>query len=181
MTIFSPLLKTKISSFISALSIKLILSLFSNFRNFQPESHVCCKHSESEGGLVPSRNFYVRTRVNFTRANNREAMYGEYRVNVNVEPQSTLTFMHVFHTLPFFNARKIYVCTHVKIAQQWKSTLNASVNSSCAHPPTPPPPHSTGLLQGVCPPCQSRQSRGWGICKFCADRGLGICQTLGRS
>ena len=142
MTIFSPLLKTKISSFISALSIKLILSLFSNFRNFQPESHVCCKHSESEGGLVPSRNFYVRTRVNFTRANNREAMYGEYRVNVNVEPQSTLTFMHVFHTLPFFNARKIYVCTHVKIAQQWKSTLNASVNSSCAQPPTPPPPPS---------------------------------------
>ena len=49
-------------------------------------------------------------------------MYGEYCVNVNVEPQSTLTFMHVFHTLPFFNARKIYVCTHVKIAQQWKST-----------------------------------------------------------
>ena len=61
-------------------------------------------------------------------------MHGESRVNVNVEPQSTLTFMHVFHTLPIFSARKIYVCTHVKITQQWKSTLNASVNSSCAHP-----------------------------------------------
>ena len=44
---FFPLLETKISSFISDLSIKIILSLFSNFRNFQPESHVCCKHSES--------------------------------------------------------------------------------------------------------------------------------------
>ena len=40
--------------------------------------------------------------------------------------------MHVFHKLPFFYARKIYVGTHVKITQQWKSTLNASVNSSCA-------------------------------------------------
>ena len=30
---------------------------------------------------------------------------------------------------------------------------------------SPPPP---GLLQGICPPCQSR---GWGICKFWAARG----------
>ena len=46
---------------------------------------------------------------------------------------------------------------------------NASVNSSCAQPPP-------GLLQGICPPCQSR---GWGICKFCAVRGPGICHPRG--
>ena len=33
-------------------------------------------------------------------------------------------------------------------------------------PPSPPPP--TRLLQGICAPCQSR---GWGICKFCAAQG----------
>lgn len=51
----------------------------------------------------------MRTRVNFTRVNKIEAMCGAQRVKVNVEPQSTLTFMHVFNTLPiFFYARKIY-------------------------------------------------------------------------
>ena len=82
--------------------MKIILNLFSNFRNFQPESHICSKHSEYSGGLLPSRNFYVRTQVNFTGVNKIESMHGESRVNVNVEPQSTLTFMHVFHTLPIF-------------------------------------------------------------------------------
>ena len=43
---------------------------------------------------------------------------------------------------------------------------NASVNSICAQDPP-------GLLQGIC------QSRGWGICKFCAAWGPGICQPLG--
>ena len=37
--------------------------------------------------------------------------------------------------------------------------------------PSPPPP--LGLLQGIRSPCQTR---GWGICKFCAARGPGICQ-----
>ena len=52
---------------------------------------------------------------------------------------------------------------------------NASDNSSCAQPPPPPP--SPGLLQGICPLCQSR---GWGICKSCAARGPGICQSRGQ-
>ena len=34
--------------------------------------------------------------------------------------------------------------------------------------PPPPPSHPSGLLRGICPPFQSR---GWGICKFCAARG----------
>ena len=43
--------------------------------------------------------------------------------------------------------------------------------------PPPPPPHS-GLLRGICLPCQSG---GWGICKFCAARGPGTCQPRGHS
>ena len=42
-----------------------------------------------------------------------------------------------------------------------------------AAPSTPP-----GLLRGICPPCQSR---GWGICKFCAAWGPGIGQPRGHS
>ena len=41
---------------------------------------------------------------------------------------------------------------------------------SSPQPRLPPPP---GLLWGICPPFQSR---GWGIWKFCADRGPGISQ-----
>ena len=50
----------------------------------------------------------------------------------------------------------------------------ASVNSSCAQSPPPPP----GLLRGICTPCQSR---GWGICKFCTAWGPGIRQPRGHS
>ena len=40
--------------------------------------------------------------------------------------------------------------------------------------PTTPLPR---LLRGICPPCQSR---GWGICKFCASPGgPRICQPQG--
>ena len=46
--------------------------------------------------------------------------------------------------------------------------INPSVNSICAQDPP-------GLLQGIC------QSRGWGICKFCAAWGPGICQPQGYS
>ena len=45
----------------------------------------------------------------------------------------------------------------------------ASANSSCAHPPP-------GQLRGICPPCHSR---GWGISKFRATRGSGICLPRG--
>ena len=52
-----------------------------------------------------------------------------------------------------------------------KFLINASVNSTCAQPPS-------GQLRGICPPCQSR---GWGICKCCTARGPGICQPPGQS
>ena len=53
---------------------------------------------------------------------------------------------------------------------------NTSVNSSRAETPPPHPP--TGLLQGICSSCQSRE---WGICKFCTARRPGICQLQGYS
>ena len=40
--------------------------------------------------------------------------------------------------------------------------------------PIPPP----GQLRGICPPCHSR---GWGISKFSAARGSGICLPRGYS
>ena len=49
----------------------------------------------------------------------------------------------------------------------------ASVNSTCAQHPPPPP----GLLRGIFLPCQSWGFvPGWSICKFCTARELGICQ-----
>ena len=50
--------------------------------------------------------------------------------------------------------------------------LNASVNSSWAQPP---PPGYCGAFARLVSP------RGWGICKFCAARGPGLCQPLGHS
>ena len=59
----------------------------------------------------------------------------------------------------------------------WVSSFSfvyASLNSSCTSPYPSPLPR---LLRGIYPPCQSR---GWGICKFCAARGPGICQPQGQ-
>ena len=44
-----------------------------------------------------------------------------------------------------------------------------SITQFQLRPLTPSP----GLLRGIGPSCQSR---GWGICKFCAARGSSICQ-----
>ena len=54
-----------------------------------------------------------------------------------------------------------------KIIGATKNKNNALRISQFQLRPAPP-----GLLQGICPPCQSR---GWGICKVCAARGPGIC------
>ena len=45
----------------------------------------------SKRGFPLSRNFYVITRVHFTRVNEIEAMNGRSRVNVKVEHWSTLS------------------------------------------------------------------------------------------
>ena len=49
----------------------------------------------------------------------------------------------------------------------------ASVNSSCAQPPSPPPPGYCGAFARLVSP------GGWGIYKFCTVRGPGICQPRG--
>jgi len=54
------------------------------------------------------------------------------------------------------------------------STFTFMHQSIPAVPSSPPP----RLLRGICPPCQSR---GWGICKFCAAREPGIRQPRGHS
>ena len=51
--------------------------------------------------------------------------------------------------------------------------MSHSIPAAPSHLPPPLP----GLLRGSCPPFQSR---GWGICKFCAARGPGICQPRGQ-
>ena len=77
-------------------------------------------------GLFPlSRNFSMRTHVDFTRANKIEAMYERPQVNVKVEPRSTFTLnlRVAFHTLPLFYlhalilrafARKNYATLEIK-------------------------------------------------------------------
>ena len=42
------------------------------------------------------------------------------------------------------------------------------------HQSNPAATSPPGLLRGICPPCQSR---GWGICKFCAAWAPGILPT----
>ena len=49
------------------------------------------RHSD-KGGFPLSRNFYVRTDVNFSRINKIETMYGRLSVKEKVEPRSTFTF-----------------------------------------------------------------------------------------
>ena len=44
------------------------------------------------GGFPLLRDFHMRTIVNFTPVDKIEAMCGRSRVNITVEPRSTLTF-----------------------------------------------------------------------------------------
>ena len=77
--------------------------------------------------------------------NNRSVQVVTFEINFEKKYQS-LCFVHLRHS---------YCIMHQSIP---------------AAPSVPRPP---GLLQGICPPCQSW---GRGICKFCAARGLGSCQ-----
>ena len=106
----------------------------------------------SQGGFPLSRNFYLRTYVNFTRVNKIEATYGGSRVNVKVRSSFTfarglsyiasISFTRVNftcirteklresgnelrHCLYSIYARIIYVRTHGKITRQWKSTFSS--------------------------------------------------------
>ena len=62
----------------------------------------------SQGWFPLTRNFSVRTLVNFTRVHKIEAMYERLRVNVRVERGSTFTFMRgLSYIASIFFTRKI--------------------------------------------------------------------------
>ena len=68
------------------------------------------QHFTTKGGFPPPRNFSVRTRVHFTRVKKRiEAMYERPRINVKVEPRSTLTFTHGLS----------YIASILKVSMGW--------------------------------------------------------------
>ena len=77
-------------------AVNMVLNLF---KGWFPLSRNFC---------VDSRNFYVWTRVSFTRVNKIEAMYERTLVNVKLERGSTFTFTR---DLYFIYARKTYVRT----------------------------------------------------------------------
>ena len=62
--------------------------------------------------------------------------------------------------------------TAIDLNTTHNASLYASVNSSCAQ--TPPPAATARHFPALSVP-------GWGICKFCAARGPGICQPRGQS
>ena len=78
----------------------------------------------NKGGFPLSRNFQMRKQVNFTRVNKIEA--GTSRVNVKVEPRSSLTFTCVDLSYIAF-----ILFTHLKFALRKK---HATVE---IHPKTP--------------------------------------------
>ena len=68
----------------------------------------------SKGGFPSSRNFYVRTHVDFTRVNKIETMYQRPRVNVKVEPCLTFKFTRCLSYIVSFSFMPVNfscVCT----------------------------------------------------------------------
>ena len=66
-----------------------------------------------KGGFPLSRNFSVRTHVNFTRVNKMETMYGRSRVYVKVEPRSTFTLTRALSyiaSISFTRLRREKLC-----------------------------------------------------------------------
>ena len=74
------------------------------------------------------------------------------------------------------NKRYVYYFTpaNVQPAGNWDWIGTVGVLIMHQSIPAAPSSPTSGLLWGICPPCQSC---GWGICKFCAARGPGICQA----
>ena len=70
----------------------------------------------SKGWFPLSRNFQVPTQVNVTRVNKIEAMYGTSRVNVKVEPRSSLNV----YVRPFIHGIAFILFTHLKFALRKK-------------------------------------------------------------
>ena len=65
----------------------------------------------SKSGFPPSRNFYVRKQVNFTRVNKIETMYGRSRVNVKVELRSTFKVTRCLSYIASFSFTRVnFLC-----------------------------------------------------------------------
>ena len=78
----------------------------------------------SKGGFPLSRNFQVRTQVNFTRVNKIEAMYRTSRVNLKVEPRSSLTFtcdLLYIASILFTHVKFAFRKNHAPVDSQTKS------------------------------------------------------------
>ena len=89
-----------------------------------------------KGGFPLSRNFYVRTHVNFTPVNTVRTMYGKSRVSVNVEQGSTFTFARDLPYIFSISFTRAYltcifdVRSQGKITRLWKSTLSQKCTSN---------------------------------------------------
>ena len=71
-------------------------------------------YKASKSGFPLSRNFHVRTHVNFTRVNKIEVMYDRPRVNVKVERGSTFAFTRDLPYIAFTSFTRVkftYVST----------------------------------------------------------------------
>ena len=68
-----------------------------------------------KGGFPLLRNFYVSTHVNFMRVNKIKAMYGRSRVNVKVEPRSTLTLTRGVSYIAYISfTQVIFMCVRTE-------------------------------------------------------------------
>ena len=71
-------------------------------------------YKASKGGFPLSRNFHVRTHVNFTRVKKIEVMYDKTHVNVKVERGSTFAFTRDLPYIVFISFTRVkftYVST----------------------------------------------------------------------
>ena len=68
-----------------------------------------------KGGFPLLHNFYVSTHVNFMRVNKIKAMYGRSRVNVKVEPRSTLTLTRGVSYIAYISfTQVIFMCVRTE-------------------------------------------------------------------
>ena len=136
------------------------------FRSFQPHSssHNWGKYENSRFNSDASGYIELENAVTRNKPCTRNQVASEWVKKIFIRSWVELHFPIISYILSF-NYSYRYEINLIRIMHQ----------SIPAAPSTPPPP---GLLRGIFPPCQSR---GWGISKFCAARGPGICQPRGHS
>ena len=87
----------------------IVLFCFVCVLTFFSSSSRCWVFEVPKGGFLLSRDFHVRTQVNFTRLNKIEAMFRRSSIIVKVESRPTHVYVRPFiHCLYYIFARKIY-------------------------------------------------------------------------